>query len=78
MFVVDGSLHGTGLAQTLYEQLENQYMRPYQTEFRLGVLPHNERARRFWERNGYEYEKDSVTNKDVRVHVLKKQLIRLE
>ncbi|WP_214700248.1 N-acetyltransferase [Exiguobacterium sp. s57] len=78
LFVVDESLHGTGLAQTLYEQLENQYMRPYQTEFRLGVLPHNERARRFWERNGYEYEKDSVTNKDVRVHVLKKQLIRLE
>lgn len=75
LFVVEESLHGTGLAQTLYEQLEDQYMRPYQTEFRLGVLPHNERAHRFWARNGYVYEKDSVTNKGTRVHVLKKRLI---
>lgn len=78
LFVVEESLHGTGLAQTLYEQLEDQYMRPYQTEFRLGVLPHNERAQRFWKRNGYVYEKDSVTNKGTRVHVLKKRLIRPE
>ena len=78
LFVVEESLHGTGLAQTLYEQLEDQYMRPYQTEFRLGVLPHNERAHRFWARNGYVYEKDSVTNKGTRVHVLKKRLIHPE
>ncbi|MDT0192653.1 GNAT family N-acetyltransferase [Exiguobacterium sp. PBE] len=78
LFVVEESLHGTGLAQTLYEQLEDQYMRPYQMEFRLGVLPHNVRARRFWERNGYVYEKDSITNKGTRVHVLKKRLIRSE
>ncbi|MGA9466679.1 MAG: GNAT family N-acetyltransferase [Exiguobacterium marinum] len=78
LFVVDESLHGTGIAQMLYERLEKDCMRPYQTVFRLGVLPQNNRGRRFWERNGYVYEKDSVTNKDVRVHVLKKQLIRLE
>lgn len=78
LFVVEESLHRTGLAQTLYEQLEEQYMRPYQTEFRLAVLPHNEGARRFWERNDYVYEKDSITNKGVRVHVLKKRLIRPE
>jgi GNAT superfamily N-acetyltransferase len=78
LFVVDEVLHGTGLSQTLYEQVEEEYMRPYQTVFRLGVLPDNLRARRFWERNGYVYEKDSTTNKDVRVHVLKKQLIRPE
>ncbi|WP_214816433.1 GNAT family N-acetyltransferase [Exiguobacterium sp. s59] len=78
LFVVDEVLHGTGLAQTLYEQLEEHFMRPYQTVFRLGVLPDNLRARRFWERNGYVYERDSVTNKGVRVHVLKKQLIRTE
>ena len=78
LFVVEESLHGTGLAQTLYEQLEDQYMRPYQTVFRLGVLPNNLRARRFWERNGYVYEKDSITNKGTRVHVLKKRLIRSE
>ncbi|WP_214783767.1 GNAT family N-acetyltransferase [Exiguobacterium sp. S3] len=76
LFVVDETLHGTGLAQTLYEQVEEEYMRPYQMEFRLGVLPHNVRARRFWERNGYVYEKDSITNKGTRVHVLKKRLIR--
>ncbi|WP_214759812.1 GNAT family N-acetyltransferase [Exiguobacterium sp. s129] len=78
LFVVEETLHGTGLAQTLYEQVEEEYMRPYQTVFRLGVLPNNLRARRFWERNGYVYEKDSTTNKGVRVHVLKKQLIRPE
>lgn len=78
LFVVEETLHGTGLAQTLYEQVEEEYMRPYQTVFRLGVLPDNLRARRFWERNGYVYEKDSITNKGVRVHVLKKQLIRPE
>ncbi|WP_214821373.1 MULTISPECIES: GNAT family N-acetyltransferase [unclassified Exiguobacterium] len=78
LFVVEETLHGTGLAQTLYEQVEEEYMRPYQTVFRLGVLPDNLRARRFWERNGYVYEKDSTTNKGVRVHVLKKQLIRPE
>ncbi|WP_214874978.1 GNAT family N-acetyltransferase [Exiguobacterium sp. CH10] len=78
LFVVEETLHGTGLAQTLYEQVEEEYMRPYQTVFRLGVLPDNLRALRFWERNGYVYEKDSITNKGVRVHVLKKQLIRPE
>lgn len=78
LFVVDETLHGTGLAQTLYEQVEEEYMRPYQKVFRLGVLPINLRARRFWERNGYVYEKDSVTNKGIRVHVLKKRLIRPE
>ena len=78
LFVVDGTLHGTGLAQTLYEQLEEEYMHSYQKMFRLGVLPNNLRARRFWERNGYVYEKDSITNKGVHVHVLKKRLIRPE
>ncbi len=78
LFVVDETLHGTGLAQTLYEQVEEEYMRPYQKVFRLGVLLNNLRARRFWERNGYVYEKDSVTNKGIRVHVLKKRLIRPE
>ncbi|WP_215143125.1 GNAT family N-acetyltransferase [Exiguobacterium qingdaonense] len=78
LFVVDEVLQGTDLAQTLYEQVEEEYMRPYQTVFRLGVLPDNFRARRFWERNGYVYEKDSVTNKGTRVHVLKKQLIHPE
>jgi len=47
-------------------------MRPFQTVFRLGVLPHNERARRFWERQGYVYEKDSSTARGDHVHVLKK------
>ncbi len=78
LFIVDETLHGTGLAQTLYEQVEEEYMRPYQTVFRLGVLPNNLRARRFWERNGYVYEKDSITNNGLRVHVLKKRLIRPE
>lgn len=72
LFVVEEKHHGTGLAQRLYEQLEREQMRPFQTVFRLGVLPHNERARRFWERQGYVYEKDSVTARGDHVHVLKK------
>lgn len=72
LFVVDERLHGTGIATRLYEQLEQTYMRPFQTVFRLGVLPHNERARRFWERQGYVYEKDSITARGDHVHVLKK------
>lgn len=72
LFVVEEKSHGTGLAQRLYEQLEREQMCPFQTVFRLGVLPHNERARRFWERQGYVYEKDSVTARGDHVHVLKK------
>ncbi|MDL5377904.1 GNAT family N-acetyltransferase [Exiguobacterium mexicanum] len=72
LFVVEEKHHGTGLAQRLYEQLEREQMRPFQTVFRLGVLPHNERARRFWERQGYVYEKDSITARGDHVHVLKK------
>lgn len=72
LLLVDEKLHGTGRAQTIYDQLERDYMRPFQTTFRLGVLPTNVRARRFWERQGYVYEKDSVTGNGVHVHVLKK------
>lgn len=72
LFVVDERFHGTGVAQRLYEQLEQEYMRPFQTVFRLGVLPHNERAHHFWERQGYVYEKDSVTARGDHVHVMKK------
>lgn len=74
LLLIDERLHGTGLAQTVYEQLESDYMRPFQTTFRLGVLPTNVRARRFWERQGYMYEKDSVTANGVHVHVLKKEI----
>lgn len=38
LFVVEEKSHGTGLAQRLYEQLEREQMRPFQTEFRLGGL----------------------------------------
>lgn len=78
LFVVDERLHGTGIAQRLYEQLEQNYMRPHHHVFRLGVLPANDRARRFWERNGYAYEKGSVTGRGTHVHVLMKQLIHSE
>lgn len=71
-FVVDERLHGTGIAARLYSQLEQQYMRPFQTVFRLGVLPHNERAYRFWKRQGYVYEKNAITSKGEHVHLLKK------
>ncbi|MCT4783154.1 MULTISPECIES: GNAT family N-acetyltransferase [Exiguobacterium] len=72
LFVVDERLHGDGTAQTIYEQLERDEMRPYHSMFRLGVLPHNERAYRFWQRQGYTYEKDAVTARGDRVHVLLK------
>ncbi|TCI44833.1 GNAT family N-acetyltransferase [Exiguobacterium sp. SH3S2] len=74
LLLVDEQLHGTGLAQKVYDQLERDHMRPFQTTFRLGVLPTNVRARRFWERQGYVYEQDSVTGDGVHVHVLKKDI----
>lgn len=74
LFLVDERLHGTGLAQSVYDRLEQDYMRPFQTTFRLGVLPTNARARRFWQRQGYVYEKDSVTGEGVHVNVLKKAI----
>lgn len=74
LFLVDERLQGTGLAQTIYERLEREYMRPFQTTFRLGVLPTNMRGRRFWERYGYAYEKDAVTGDGVHVNVLKKEI----
>ncbi|WP_214829547.1 GNAT family N-acetyltransferase [Exiguobacterium algae] len=74
LFIIDEPLQGTGAAQRLYEQLEQEYMRPFHHVFRLGVLPENERGRRFWERNGYVYERESVTGRGVSVHVLKKEI----
>ncbi|MFN4215766.1 N-acetyltransferase family protein [Exiguobacterium sp.] len=73
LFVVDERFHGNGVAQILYEQLEREQMLPHHSVFRLGVLPHNERAYRFWERQGYVYEKDSGTARGDAVHVLKKE-----
>ncbi|WP_047374963.1 N-acetyltransferase [Exiguobacterium sp. ZOR0005] len=74
LFVVDERFHGNGIAQTLYEQLEQEQMLPHHSVFRLGVLPHNERAYRFWRRQGYTYEKESVTARGDRVHVLIKTI----
>jgi len=34
----------------------------------------NMRARRFWERHGYAYEKDAVTGDGVHENVLKKEI----
>lgn len=70
LFLIDERLYGTGLAQIVYEQLESDYMRPFETTFRLGVLPTNVRAQRFWERQGYVYEKDSVTRQGIHVRVM--------
>lgn len=72
LFIVDERLYGDGTAQAVYDQLERDEMRPYHSIFRLGVLPHNERANRFWRRQGYTYEKDAVTARGDRVHVLLK------
>lgn len=78
LFIIDEPLQGTGIARRLYEQLEQEYMRPFHNVFRLGVLPQNERGRRFWERHGYEYEKDSMTADGVAVHVFVKRLDQAE
>jgi len=74
LFVVDERYHGNGIAQSLYEQLEQEQMLPFHSVFRLGVLPHNERAYRFWQRQGYVYEKESVTARGDHVHVLIKTI----
>ncbi|RZT97848.1 GNAT family N-acetyltransferase [Rivibacter subsaxonicus] len=53
LFVVATPLHGGGAPRALYAALED-WMRAQGAQWlRLGVVLGNERAERFWERNGY-------------------------
>jgi RimJ/RimL family protein N-acetyltransferase len=50
LFMVAIRLHGSGAAQSLYEQLERWALGPGAQWLRLGVVQGNTRAERFWER----------------------------
>jgi RimJ/RimL family protein N-acetyltransferase len=50
LFIVATRLHGTGMAQAVYEQLESWSHRLGARWMRLGVVEGNARAERFWER----------------------------
>jgi GNAT superfamily N-acetyltransferase len=53
LFIVTTRLHGSGLAQSLYGELEG-WMRSLGAQWlRLGVVQGNARAERFWERLGF-------------------------
>ena len=53
LFIVSTSLHGSGTAHALYNELES-WMRGHGGRWaRLGVVEGNVRAERFWERVGY-------------------------
>jgi GNAT superfamily N-acetyltransferase len=52
-FFVAGSRQGTGDAQVLYQSLESWASDEGAKWFRLGVVQGNDRAERFWERQGF-------------------------
>jgi GNAT superfamily N-acetyltransferase len=54
-FHVAARLQGTGTAQTLYEALEDWMASRGAQLLRLNVADANARARRFWQRNGYQH-----------------------
>ena len=53
LFIVATSLHGTGTARVLYNQLETWMLTRKARWARLGVVEGNRRAERFWEAMGF-------------------------
>jgi len=53
LFIVATRLHGTGMAQALYQQLESWSRSLGARWMRLGVVAGNARAERFWERRAF-------------------------
>ena len=53
LFIVSTEQHGQGVARHLYHALEKWFKVSGAKWVRLGVIAGNERAERFWERNGY-------------------------
>ena len=53
LFIVATRLHGTGIAQSIYAQLESWSHRQGARWMRLGVVQGNARAERFWERRAF-------------------------
>jgi GNAT superfamily N-acetyltransferase len=53
IFMVATSLHGSGLAQALYDRMESWMRTRGGRWLRLGVVEGNRRAERFWESMGY-------------------------
>ena len=53
LFVVESARHGTGDAQALYRGIEDWARSNGAQWMRLGVVEGNERAERFWTRQGY-------------------------
>jgi GNAT superfamily N-acetyltransferase len=53
LLVVATRLHGSGVAQSLYEHLESWARGSGARWLRLGVVEGNARAERFWERHGF-------------------------
>jgi GNAT superfamily N-acetyltransferase len=53
LFIVDGSLHGSGLARDFYEALERWAAGRGARYIRLGAVAGNAKAERFWEKMGF-------------------------
>jgi GNAT superfamily N-acetyltransferase len=53
LYIVATRLHGSGVAQLLYEHLERWSHELGARWMRLGVVEDNRRAERFWERNAF-------------------------
>lgn len=72
LFVVATRLHGSGVANAMYAQLES-WMRGHGALWlRLGVVEGNARAERFWEKAGYrEVRKRSGVAMGARTNVIR-------
>ncbi len=53
LFIVATSLHGSPAAREIYGELERWMQRNGAQWVRLGVVVGNQRAERFWERQGF-------------------------
>jgi GNAT superfamily N-acetyltransferase len=72
LFIVATSLHGGGAAPEMYRHLESWMRGRGATWSRLGVVIGNDRAERFWEREGYaEIRKRENVRMGERVNTLR-------
>ncbi len=82
LFIVDRSLHATGVANVLHMHLEQWVKANGAAWLRLGVIEGNTKAERFWEKVGYQEvrrrEGMSVGDKTHTIRVMVKPLFAVD
>jgi len=71
-FIFDKSLHGTGITQQFYQQLESWMQKNGAEWIRLGVVQGNTKAERFWNKVGYIQLRERINvPSDMQVNTLR-------